>query len=116
MQTPKQSIVAHPPGEQPSVEVSSAIADTFAGRVHVEWDAAAPVTALGQLPFFIDYLKQAGLFDAWVADCPLSLISPNAPKKREACWVPAAVSVGRSSPFAPHHRAPLRSGEPAPAG
>jgi Transposase, Mutator family len=25
--------------------------------------------------FFIDYLKQAGLFDAWVADCPLSLTS-----------------------------------------
>jgi Transposase DDE domain group 1 len=83
METPKQSIVAHPRGEQPTVEVPSAIADTFAGRIHVEWDATAPVTALGQLPFFIDYLKQAGLFDAWVADCPLSLISPNAPKKRD---------------------------------
>jgi Transposase DDE domain group 1 len=57
--------------------------DTFAGRVHVEWDATAPVTPFGQLPFFIDYLKQAGLFDAWVADCPLSLTSPNAPKKRD---------------------------------
>jgi hypothetical protein len=47
----------------------SAIADTFAGRVHIEWDATAPVTALGQLSFFIDYLKQAGLFGAWVANC-----------------------------------------------
>jgi hypothetical protein len=83
METPKQSIVAHPQGEQPTVEVHSAIADTFAGRIHVEWDPTAPVTPLGQLPFFIDYLKQAGLFDAWVADCPLSLISPNAPKKRD---------------------------------
>jgi hypothetical protein len=83
METPNQSIVGHPPGEQPTVEVRSAIADTFAGRIHVEWDSTAPVTALGQLPFFIDYLKQAGLFDAWVADCPLSLSSPNAPKKRE---------------------------------
>ena len=36
-----------------------------------------------QLPFFIDYLKQAGLFDAFVADCPLSLTSNNAPKKRD---------------------------------
>ena len=35
------------------------------------------------LPFFIDYLKQAGLFDAFVADCPLSLTSNNAPKKRD---------------------------------
>ena len=44
---------------------------------------ASPVTPFGQLPFFIDYLKQAGLFDAWVADCPLSFTSPNAPKKRD---------------------------------
>jgi hypothetical protein len=83
METHKQDILAHPAGEQPIVEARSAIADTFAGRVHVEWDATAPVTPFGQLPFFIDYLKQAGLFDAWVADCPLSLISPNAPTKRE---------------------------------
>ena len=83
METQKQAILAHPRGEQPMVEARSAIADTFAGRVHVEWDATAPVTPFGQLPFFIDYLKQAGLFDAWVADCPLSLTSPNAPTKRD---------------------------------
>ena len=83
MGTQKRSIVDHPLGEQPSVEVCSAIADTFAGRVHVEWDASVPVTPFGQLPFFIDYLKQAGLFDAWVTDCPLSLTSPNAPRKRD---------------------------------
>ena len=83
METQKQSIVVHPQGEQPTVEVRSAIADTFAGRVHVEWDATAPVTPFGQLPFFIDYMKQAGLFDRWVADCPLSLTSPNAPQKRD---------------------------------
>jgi hypothetical protein len=63
--------------------VWSAIADTYAGRVHVEWDATAPVTPFGQLPFFIEYLKQGGLFDGWVADCPLSLTSPNAPRKRD---------------------------------
>jgi hypothetical protein len=83
MQIPNQVIMPHPQGEQPTVEAHSAIADTFAGRIHVEWDATAPVTALGQLPFFIDYLKQAGLFDAWVADCPLSFTSPNAPNKRD---------------------------------
>ena len=76
-------MVGHPQGEQSTVEVRSAIADTFAGQVHVEWDSAAPVTPFGQLPFFIDYLKQAGLFDAWVADCPLSFTSPNAPRKRD---------------------------------
>jgi len=63
------------------IEPWSTIADTFAGRVRVEWDAEAPVTPLGQLAWFIDYLKQAGLFDAWVADCPRWLSSPNAPSK-----------------------------------
>src|SRR5689334_24652587 len=75
--------LAHPGGEQPPVEEWSAIADTFGGRVHVEWDAAEPVTPLGQLAFFIEYLKQGGLFDGWVADCPLSFSSPNAPRKRD---------------------------------
>jgi hypothetical protein len=83
MGTQELGIVAHPQGEQPTVEARSAIADTFAGRIHVEWDATAPVTPFGQLPFFIDYLKQGGLFDRWVADCPLSFTSPNAPKKRD---------------------------------
>lgn len=59
------------------------MADTFAGPVHVEWDSGATVTPLGQLPFFIEYLKQGGLFDGWVADCPLHFTSPNAPTKRD---------------------------------
>jgi hypothetical protein len=41
------------------------------------------LTPLGQLPFFIDFLKAAGLCDAFVADCPLRYTSPNAPKKRD---------------------------------
>ena len=45
--------------------------DTFGGRVHVEWDPAAAVTPLGQLPFFSEFLKVSGLFESWVADCPL---------------------------------------------
>src|SRR5438045_9778858 len=78
-----QTSAPHPSGEQPPVEEWSATADTFAGRVHIEWDATAPVTPFGQLPFFIDFLKQANLFDAWVADCPLHLTSPNAPANRD---------------------------------
>ncbi len=73
-------------GEQPVVERVSAgpvVADTFAGRIHVEWDSGALVTPLGQLPFFIEYLKQGGLFDGFVADCPLHYTSPNAPTKRD---------------------------------
>ena len=30
--------------------------DTYAGRLHVEWDPQAAVTPLGQLPFFIEFL------------------------------------------------------------
>src|SRR5215469_13591464 len=76
--------IAHPVGEQPEVEEWSAVADTFARRVHIVHQpecatqtrraghsATTPVTPLGQLPFFVEYLKQGGLFDGWVADCPL---------------------------------------------
>src|ERR1700687_4426495 len=86
MSTIRSNLPALPLGEQPVVEQVSSlsvVADTFAGRIHVEWDNAAPVTPLGQLPFFIEYLKQGGLFDGWVADCPLHYTSPNAPKKRD---------------------------------
>jgi len=72
--------------------------DTFGGRVHVEWDPAAAVTPLGQLPFFIDFLKVSGLFDAFVNDCPLTFLSNNAPDKR------AALSTLLLSVLAGHHR------------
>jgi len=42
--------------------VRSVLVDTYGGRVHVEWDPQAAVTPLGQLPFFIDFLKTAELF------------------------------------------------------
>ena len=86
MGTNRRVIRAHPKGEQPIVEPPVAgpvAADTFAGRVHVEWDNSAPVTPFGQLPFFIEFVKQGGLFDGLVADCPLHLTSPNAPPKRD---------------------------------
>jgi len=77
----------HPTGEQPPVEPEPSLApanlDTWAGPVRVEWDPAAPLTPYGQLPFFVEYLKVAGLFDALAADCPLTYASPNAPDKRD---------------------------------
>jgi hypothetical protein len=36
---------------------------------------------LGQLPFFIQYLKMGHLFEPWVDECPLRYASNNAPKK-----------------------------------
>ncbi len=68
----------------PLSDISSRIpVDTFAGRIHVEWDHNAAVTPMGQLPFFIEFLKVSGLYEAFLADCPLSYTSPNAPNIRD---------------------------------
>src|SRR5271165_4256911 len=81
------SFSAHPPGEQSLVVANERLGgvdlDSFFGPVRVEWDHEAALTPLGQLPFFIHFLKTSGLFDALVADCPLRYGSPNAPKKRD---------------------------------
>lgn len=63
------------PGSPPPIPV-----DTYGGRIHVEWDPQAAVTPLGQLPFFIEFLKTADLFAPWVRECPLTYQSPNAPQ------------------------------------
>ena len=57
--------------------------DTFAGRIQIEWDQDAAVTPMGQLPFFIEFMKTSGLYDALLADCPLYYTSPNAPNVRD---------------------------------
>ncbi len=75
----------HPKGERKIVNFEkngSMELDTFAGKLHVEWDNDAAVTSIGQLSFFIQYLKLGGRFEAWVEDCPLNYLSNNAPKKR----------------------------------
>ena len=78
--------------------------DTFGGRIHVEWDPVAAVTPRGQLPFFIDFLKVSGLFDAWVADCPLVYQSNNGSDRR------AVLATFLLSILAGHHRyAPIAS-------
>ena len=35
------------------------------------------------MAFFAEYLKNAGVFDDWVGDCPLSYSSPNASTNRD---------------------------------
>ena len=77
----------HPRGEHPtSKEVSETNrcpVDTYAGRLHVEWDSQAAVTPLGQLPFFIEFLKRTKLFDELVEECPLEFTSNNASNVRD---------------------------------
>ncbi len=57
--------------------------DTFAGKIQFRWAPDAGVGSLGQMPFFIEFLKTSGRFDDWVKDCPLQYTSPNAPQKRD---------------------------------
>jgi hypothetical protein len=78
----------HPTGEDvQSVKTESFIGkiplETYAGKLHVEWDNKATVTPFGQLPFFIEFLKTTKLFDDLVADCPITFESNNASKVRD---------------------------------
>lgn len=57
--------------------------DTYAGKLHVEWDPSAAVTPLGQLPFFIEFLKTSKLFDDLIENCPLKFTSNNASNVRD---------------------------------
>ena len=77
----------HPLGEPaagPPTPIKEPVAlDSFAGRIEVQWAPDEAVTALGQLPFFIDFLKQSDLFEPFVAEAPLRYSSPNAPQVRD---------------------------------
>lgn len=82
------SVPLHPPGEVVDPRFAAARAvfsrpltvDTLGRRFHVEWDPHAPVTPLGQLVFFAQFLASGGLFAEWVRTCPLRFTSPNAPE------------------------------------
>ena len=80
-------IRTHPEGEGKTGTAETAetytSVDTFAGKIQVKWVQQGAVSALGLMPFFIEFLKASGLFDGWVEDSPLSYTSPNAPAKRD---------------------------------
>jgi hypothetical protein len=57
--------------------------ETASGQLKVRWDGNAQATALGQMAFFIEFLTVTGLFDQWVADCPLDYKSPNGSSRRD---------------------------------
>jgi len=80
-------IAIHPEGERPTAEIQPpetvTSVDTFAGKIRVKWAPEAAVSSLGLMPFFIEFLKTSGRFDAWVEECPLQYKSPNAPPRRD---------------------------------
>lgn len=83
----KALIEVHPEGEptwagmEPPETFSSV--DTFAGKIQLKWMPQAAVSSLGQMAFFIEFLKTSGQFENWVNECPLQYSSPNAPRKRD---------------------------------
>jgi hypothetical protein len=92
MENNPPSVITHPLGDLSNCELNAPKfqqptqgihCDTFAGLVHVEWDDQAPVTPIGQLVFFAQFLKTCNLFTPWVNDCPLYYNSPNAPSKED---------------------------------
>lgn len=87
MSDEKALMEIHPEGEAIGVQIppseKSTNVDTFAGKIQVKWVPEAAVSSLGLMPFFIEFLKTSGRFDAWVEQCPLRYSSPNAPQKRD---------------------------------
>src|SRR6266496_3672894 len=77
----------HPEGERKSGGIEgpegSGNVDTFAGKIQVKWVPEAAVSSLGLMPYFIEFLKTSGVFDAWVEDSPLEWTSPNAVTSRD---------------------------------
>jgi len=57
--------------------------ETASGPLKVRWDGKAQSSVLGQMAFFIEFLTVTGLFDQWVADCPLNYKSPNGSSPRD---------------------------------
>jgi Transposase DDE domain group 1 len=83
--TGNEVVVVHPKGDcELTVEHAGnqgSVVDSFGGTIHVRWDEVAAVTPFGQMVFFVEFLKTAGLWDAFVKDCPLCWESHNAPGK-----------------------------------
>jgi hypothetical protein len=113
---------AHPEGEKPGelqsitqeVMTGALAVDTMGRRVHVEWDPLAPVTPLGQLVFFCQFLAASGLYAQWVAECPLRYDSPNAPAVRDVLGTSVLAILSGASRYA--HVAALRGDRVNPQG
>ena len=57
--------------------------ETVGGRVQVRWSKDGAATPFGQIAFFVEFLNLTGLYQRWIASCPLELRSPNGSKIRD---------------------------------
>lgn len=86
--SPKET---HPQGEDPRSQLESSpsegaqplILDTPGGRFRAQFTPELPVSSLGALVFFAQYLAATGSFDALITDTPLSYLSNRAHSLRD---------------------------------
>src|SRR3954447_7241772 len=107
--------LAHPLGEQSERAAAgpSVVLDTFAGRVHVEWEPAAPVTTLGQLPFFVEFLKHVRQLGGSLSP---ALYQPECAEEARRAGNDGAVDPGRPLALRSHHGGARGWRQPGPAG
>ena len=94
-----RDLLIHPQGEGHQATLASTLEDalraagddslgqvrmeTPGGTVFVEWDPHAPLTPIGQLVFFVQFLDLCGHFERLCQTCPVRLTSSNAPDTRD---------------------------------
>jgi hypothetical protein len=115
-------VAIHPEGERKNVLESvarevmtpSLAVDTVGRRFHVQWDPMAPVTPLGQLVFFCQFLAASGLYSKWIAACPLRYHSFNAPSVRDVLGTSVLAVLSGACRYA--HVTALRGDQVNPQG
>jgi hypothetical protein len=115
-------VPVHPEGEgihrlqtiSRGITIPSLAVDTVGCRMHVEWDPLAPVTPLGQLVFFCQFLAASGLYSKWIAQCPLRYASGNAPEVRDILGTSVLAILSGACRYA--HVTALRGDQVNPPG
>jgi hypothetical protein len=92
MESKPLSEMAHPVGEEKLESISSENSNkaagpmpvnTGGGRYHVQWDDSAPMTPLGQMVFFAQFLHAGGRWEDFCKEAPFGFTSPNAPSHKD---------------------------------
>jgi hypothetical protein len=112
---------AHPAGESPAAADAPTptaapgpmIVDTPGGRFRADFSPALPVSTMGALVFFAQFLQGTGAFDALIADAPLAYEGNRAHGAREALGTLALGILAGHYRFA--HLAALRGDPIAPS-
>lgn len=94
--------------------LSSVPVDTMGRRFHVEWDPLAPVTPMGQLVFFCQFLATSGLYSQWISTCPLRYTSANAPSVSDVLGTSVLAILSGACRYA--HVTALRGDQVNPQG